>query len=66
MATALGWDLPRAVTNAVLVLVVGAPVLAALRRVARKAAFGAPVSFVEPLPVAAGPVVPTTREVELT
>ena len=45
IATALGWDLPRAVTNAVLVLLIGRPVLAALRRVARKAAFGAPVTF---------------------
>ena len=35
----------RAVTNAVLVLVAGAPVLAALRRVSRRAAFGAPVAF---------------------
>jgi energy-coupling factor transport system substrate-specific component len=48
LATALGWDLPRAVTNAVLVLVVGRPVLAALRRVARRAAFGAPVTFDSP------------------
>ena len=45
LATALGWDLPRAVTNAVLVLLLGRPVLAALRRVARQAAFGAPVTF---------------------
>jgi len=45
IATALGWDLPRAVTNAVLVLLLGRPVLAALRRVARQAAFGAPVTF---------------------
>lgn len=47
LATSLGWDLPRAVLNAVLVLVLGAPVLAALRRVARKASFGAPVAFRE-------------------
>lgn len=47
LATSLGWDLPRATINAVLVLVVGAPVLAALRRVARRAAFGAPVEFEE-------------------
>ena len=48
VATALGWDLPRAVTNAVLVLLVGRPVLAALRRVSRRAAFGAPVAFTPP------------------
>jgi energy-coupling factor transport system substrate-specific component len=45
LATSLGWDLPRAATNAVLVLVAGRPVLAALRRVSRRAAFGAPVHF---------------------
>lgn len=45
IATSLGWDLPRAVLNALLVAVLGGPVLAALRRVARKAAFGAPVRF---------------------
>ena len=45
LTTSLGWDLPRAGTNAVLVLVVGRPVLKALRRVARRAGFGAPVTF---------------------
>ena len=45
LATSLGWDLPRAVTNTALVLVLGAPMLAALRRVARRAAFHAPVEF---------------------
>ena len=43
LASALGFDLPRAVGNAALVLVAGAPVLAALRRAARKASFQAPV-----------------------
>ena len=47
LATAMGWDLVRALTNGVLVLVAGAPVLAALRRASRCAAFGAPVGFVE-------------------
>jgi energy-coupling factor transport system substrate-specific component len=47
LATAMGWDLVRALTNAVLTLLVGAPVLAALRRASRRAAFGAPVAFVE-------------------
>lgn len=45
LATSLGWDIPRAVTNLVLVLALGRPVLAALRRAARHAAFGAPVQF---------------------
>jgi len=43
LASALGFDLPRAVGNAALVLVAGSPVLAALRRAARKASFQAPV-----------------------
>jgi energy-coupling factor transport system substrate-specific component len=47
LATSLGWDIPRAIANAVLVLLAGRPVLLALRRAARKAAFGAPVRFAE-------------------
>jgi len=43
LTTSLGFDIPRAATNAVLVLVLGRPVLAALRRASRRAAFGAPV-----------------------
>jgi energy-coupling factor transport system substrate-specific component len=43
--TSLGWDTGRAITNAVLLLLAGAPVLAALRRSARRASFGAPVIF---------------------
>jgi energy-coupling factor transport system substrate-specific component len=54
LATSLGWDLPRAVMNAVLVLAFGRPVLAALRRVARRAAFGAPVEFVAEVPTDSG------------
>jgi energy-coupling factor transport system substrate-specific component len=47
VATSLGYDIPRAVTNLVLVLVAGRPVLGALRRAARRAAFDAPVEFRE-------------------
>ena len=43
LTTSLGFDIPRAITNAVLVLFLGRPVLAALRRASRRAAFGAPV-----------------------
>ena len=43
LSTSLGFDIPRAVTNAALVLLLGRPVLAALRRASRRAAFGAPV-----------------------
>ncbi len=43
--TSLGWDLPRALMTAALCAIAGRPVLAALRRAVRKAAFDAPVEF---------------------
>jgi energy-coupling factor transport system substrate-specific component len=43
--TSLGWDTGRAVTNVVMITVLGTAVLATLRRASRKAAFDAPVSF---------------------
>jgi energy-coupling factor transport system substrate-specific component len=46
LATSLGWDLVRGVTNAVLVLALGRPVLLALRRASRRAAFDAAPAFV--------------------
>lgn len=52
----LGFDLPRAVTTAVAIVLLGRPVLAALRRAARRAAFGAPVTFAADAPTA-GPTV---------
>jgi len=45
VATSVGWDLSRALGTAALVLLAGRPVLLALRRAARRAAFTAPVSF---------------------
>ena len=45
--TSLGWDLPRAVLSAVLVLVAGRPVLGTLRRAVRRASFDADGSFRE-------------------
>jgi energy-coupling factor transport system substrate-specific component len=45
LGTSLGWDLGRAVTNVVLVLVTGRAVRGALRRAARRAAFDARVTF---------------------
>ena len=45
MATSLGWDLVRGITNAILVLALGRPVLLALRRASRRAAFEAPRVF---------------------
>lgn len=46
LATSLGWDLPRGVLTAVLVLFAGRPVLASLRRGTRRAAFGVTGRFV--------------------
>ncbi|MCW2948611.1 MAG: putative integral rane protein [Actinoallomurus sp.] len=48
LATSMGFDVPRAVTTAVLVALTGRPVLLALRRAARRAAFEAPVEFRRP------------------
>lgn len=44
--TSLGWDTLRALTNAVLIVIAGPAILAALRRAGRRAAFTAPVAFV--------------------
>jgi energy-coupling factor transport system substrate-specific component len=49
LTTSLGFDIPRAVLNAVLVLVLGRAVLAALRRAARRAAWDAEVVLL-PIP----------------
>ena len=48
LATSLGWDIGRAITTAVLVLVTGRAVLGALRRAARRAAFEEAVTFADP------------------
>ena len=45
LTTSMGWDLPRAATNAVLMVLAGPAVLAALRRASRRASFGVPVVF---------------------
>jgi energy-coupling factor transport system substrate-specific component len=45
LTTSLGFDLPRAALNAALIIVAGRPVIAALQRASRRAAFGAPVEF---------------------
>ena len=62
LATSLGFDVPRAVGNAVLVLVAGAPVLRALRRASRRACFvpatAPPPPVATPVPLAAVPGTP--------
>ena len=45
LTTSLGFDIPRAITNAVLIVVLGRPVLGALRRVSKRAAFDPVVEF---------------------
>ena len=45
LTTSLGFEIPRAVINGLLVSVLGPAVLATLRRAARRAAFDAPVMF---------------------
>src|SRR5205823_14533313 len=54
ITTSLGFDVPAAVGNVVLLLVLGRPVLVALRRVARRVAFDAPVHFDDRPPETAG------------
>jgi len=51
VVTSLGFDLPRALGNFLFVLLAGRPVLAALRRAARRAAFDQPVVFSDPAAV---------------
>jgi hypothetical protein len=46
VTTSLGWDTGRALTNGLLILLAGRPVLDALRRASRRASFDAPVTFV--------------------
>ncbi len=48
LVTSMGFDLPRAALTATLVLVTGRPLLRALRRASRRAAFDAPVHFGAP------------------
>ncbi|MGV8908384.1 MAG: ECF transporter S component [Propionicimonas sp.] len=48
LATSMGWNLGRALTNAILVVLLGAPLLKLFRRTARKASF-APDGRLQPL-----------------
>jgi energy-coupling factor transport system substrate-specific component len=45
LTTSLGFDIPRGLTNGILVLVLGRPVLAAMRRASRRASFDAAVVY---------------------
>ncbi|MDI5961562.1 ECF transporter S component [Streptantibioticus silvisoli] len=48
LTTSLGFDLPRAAVTAVLTFALGTPILKALRRATRRAAFGAEGEFAPP------------------
>lgn len=45
LVTSLGWDIPRGILTAALIILVGRPVLNALRRTARRANFAPAVAF---------------------
>ncbi len=47
LTTSMGFDLTRAITCAVLILVLGRPVLAALRRASRRAVFEPTIAFAD-------------------
>ncbi len=51
VATSLGWDVGRAITNVVAITLVGRGVLLALKRTARRASFGSGVQTGEISPV---------------
>lgn len=47
-SSTLGWDVGRAITNVIAIVVLGPTILHVLRRSVRRAAFGAPVEFTRP------------------
>jgi energy-coupling factor transport system substrate-specific component len=68
LVTSLGWDIPRGVLTAVLILIAGRPVLTALERASRRANFAPAVEFVGWRPTAASddvsPLQPATQRTE--
>lgn len=47
LATSLGFDIPRALLTGTLIVITGRPILRALRRAGRRAAFDAPIVFAD-------------------
>lgn len=45
VVTSLGYDIPRALLSVIVIVIAGRPILGALRRMGRKAAFAAPVTI---------------------
>lgn len=59
--SSLGWDTGRALTNAAAVAVLGSAILATLRRASRRAAFDAPLTFIDTPPPAHAAQEPTNE-----
>ncbi|QDQ15105.1 ECF transporter S component [Streptomyces spectabilis] len=60
VTSTFGWDTGRALTNLVAIVTLGPAVLAVLRRAARRAAFGAPVTLSAPVADTAAPLPDTS------
>lgn len=48
LVTSLGWDIPRGIITAIMIILVGRPILTALQRTARRANFTPAVTFIAP------------------
>ena len=53
LVTSLGWDIPRGILTATMIIVIGRPVLVALRRASRRANFAPDVVFAPQTPLQA-------------
>jgi energy-coupling factor transport system substrate-specific component len=69
LVTSLGWDIPRGVLTAVLILIAGRPVLTALSRASRRANFAPAVKFIDRRVIApssgVSPLQPATQRTDL-
>lgn len=65
LVTSLGWDIPRGVLTAVLILIAGRPMLTALARASRRANFTPAVNFI-PAAAPERPLVPSAQGVPAT
>ena len=65
LVTSLGWDIPRGVLTAVLILIAGRPMLTALARASRRANFTPAVTFI-PAADLERPLVPSEQGVPAT
>jgi energy-coupling factor transport system substrate-specific component len=65
LVTSLGWDIPRGVLTAVLIVIAGRPMLTALARASRRANFTPAVTFI-PAADLERPLVPSAQGVPAT